>query len=138
MQYQKISFVPDLAYAKVGDAGLDLVNSGNETVIPAGKSAIIPTGIAVAIPSGHFGLVLMRSGHGFKRNLMAHPGIIDSGYRGEIKVKVFNLGEGDATIAVDERFCQLIVIPFASVSLSHVPALETSDRGSDGFGSTGS
>lgn len=138
MKYQKISFVPDLKYGKVGDAGLDLVNAGNATVVPANGSAVISTGIAVAIPYGSFGLVLMRSGHGFKKDLISHPGVIDSGYRGEIKVKVFNLSETDVTIEMDERFCQLLIIPFNMFSLEHVPTLETSDRGADGFGSTGS
>lgn len=138
MQYQKISFVPDLKYGKVGDAGLDLVNAGNATVVPANGSAVISTGIAVAIPYGSFGLVLMRSGHGFKKDLISHPGVIDSGYRGEIKVKVFNLSAVDVTIEMDERFCQLLIIPFNMFSLEHVPTLETSDRGADGFGSTGS
>jgi dUTP pyrophosphatase len=138
MRYQKISFVPNIGYAKSGDAGLDLVNAGNETVITAQSHAILSTGIAVEIPEGHFGLVLMRSGHGFKKHLISHPGIIDSGYRGEIKVKVFNLGSEDVTIAMDERFCQLTIVPFARVVPEHVPALEETDRGATGFGSSGS
>lgn len=137
MQYQKVTFVPGLAYAKPGDAGLDLVNGGDAVTLAAGGHAVIPTGIAVAIPDGCFGLVVMRSGHGFKQHLISHPGIIDSGYRGEIKVKVFNLGDEPVTIATDERFCQLVVIPFLTVTPTHVATLDDTDRGADGFGSTG-
>lgn len=139
MQYQKLANVPDLAYAKPGDAGLDLTNGdGVSHHIPVGGSSIIGTGIAVAIPAGHFGLVTMRSGHGFKRDLVSHPGIIDSGYRGEIKTKVFNLGIHDAYIEPGERFCQLTIIPIAQSVPAQVTSLEESERGTGGFGSSGS
>lgn len=137
MQYQKISFVPNLGYAKPGDAGLDLVNAGNDVTIAAGGHAVIGTGVAVAVPEGCFGLVLMRSGHGFKKHLVSHPGVIDSGYRGEIKVKVFNLGADDVTIAMDERFCQLLLVPFVTSAPVAVPTLDKTDRGDSGFGSSG-
>lgn len=126
-------------------AGLDLavvLDDGHEEIAIGGlQNEVISTGVRVAIPEGHYGLVLMRSGMGFKRNLMCHPGVIDSDYRGEIKVKVFNLHQQVQYLQHGERFAQLIIQPFANLAPHHMPLDEfellRTERGFGGFGSTG-
>lgn len=119
-----------------GAAGFDL--SATETVtIPVGGSAIVPTGMKVAIPQDMFGLITMRSGHGFKQGLICHIGIIDSDFRGEIKVKVFNLGIKAVCIEKGERFAQLTPISSPCITAFNVKELPTTERGDGGYGSTG-
>lgn len=118
-------------------AGFDITCS-ETTVIPFYGSAVIPTGLKVAFSANTFGLVTLRSGHGFKRDLSSHPGIIDNDYRGEIKVKVFNNTDQVKTIDKGERFAQLIILPMVAECLYRVDDIEEdTDRGSNGFGSTG-
>ena len=133
---------PDLPlprYASEGDAGLDLLAAEDASLEP-GERAAIPTGIAVAIPEGHAGFVHARSGRALKEGLalVNAPGLIDSGYRGEIKVIVVNL---DPRSAIDirrgDKIAQLVVQPVATVDPVIVDELPPSDRGEGGFGSTG-
>lgn len=133
---------PDLplpSYARPGDAGLDLLAAEDISLQP-GERAAVPTGIAVAIPEGHAGFVHARSGKALKEGLAIAnaPGLIDSGYRGEIKVIVVNL---DPSSAIDikrgEKLAQLVVQPVESVELQEVDELPSSERGEGGFGSTG-
>jgi dUTP pyrophosphatase len=125
--------------ARDGDAGLDLAANADLVVEP-GQRALVPTGLAVAIPPGHAGLVLPRSGlasrHGL--TLANSPGLIDSGYRGEVTVAVVNLDrEEPFKIHRGDRVAQLVVVPFAEGAAVEVPELPESDRGAGGFGSTG-
>jgi dUTP pyrophosphatase len=126
-------------YASEGDAGLDLLAAEDASLEP-GERAAIPTGIAVAIPEGHAGFVHARSGRALKEGLalVNAPGLIDSGYRGEIKVIVVNL---DPRSAIDirrgDKIAQLVVQPVATVDPVIVDELPPSDRGEGGFGSTG-
>ena len=126
-------------YASAGDAGLDLLAAEDASLEP-GERAAIPTGIAVAIPEGHAGFVHARSGRALKEGLalVNAPGLIDSGYRGEIKVIVVNL---DPRSAIDirrgDKIAQLVVQPVATVDPVIVDELPPSDRGEGGFGSTG-
>ena len=122
-----------------GDAGLDLFATAEETIGP-GERATIPTGIAVEIPEGHAGLVLPRSGlaarHGIA--LVNAPGLIDAGYRGEVRVLLLNTDRTEPfTIAPGDRIAQLLVVPFAEVEPVGVDELALSARGEGGFGSTG-
>lgn len=117
-------------------AGLDLC-SDDQYLIEPGGSAIIGTGVAVAIPDDHYGLVLMRSGMGFKQDLMCHPGVIDSDYRGEIKIKIFNLSNEPRSILKHSRVAQLLIQPYLPVTVLVEDTLETTGRGAGGFGSTG-
>jgi dUTP pyrophosphatase len=124
--------------AHPGDAGVDL--SAREPVeLEAGERATIPTGIAAAIPGGHAGLVVPRSGlaarHGI--SVVNGPGLIDSGYRGEIQVVLINLGKDPFTIDRGDRIAQLVVIPVSEPEFIVVQELPESGRGSGGFGSTG-
>jgi dUTP pyrophosphatase len=128
------------ALAHEGDAGLDLYACETVTVW-AGERASVRTGIALEIPPGHAGLVLPRSGlaarHGIA--LVNSPGLIDSGYRGEVRVLLLNT-DGDAhfEVAAGDRIAQLLLVPFATADAVEVQELATSERGEGGFGSTGS
>jgi dUTP pyrophosphatase len=126
-------------YASTGDAGLDLF-AAEDTSLEPGERAAIPTGISVSIPKGHAGFVHARSGRALKEGLalVNAPGLIDSGYRGEIKVLVVNL---DARSPIDikrgDKIAQLVIQPVATVDPVIVEELPPSDRGEGGFGSTG-
>lgn len=125
--------------AHPGDAGLDLYSAVDVDVRP-GEREMVPTGVAVAIPEGHAGLVLPRSGlasrHGL--TLANAPGLIDAGYRGEVICATVNLDrERPVRIQKGDRIAQLLVVPFAELAPGWVEQLPGSDRGEDGFGSTG-
>ncbi len=128
------------AHAYAGDAGLDLAACERVTLGP-GERAVVGTGIAVAIPEGHAGLVIPRSGlaarHGLSK--VNAPGLIDSGYRGELKVIVLNTDRAEPFIVEPGmRIAQLVVVPVPAVRLVEVDALPESDRGAAGLGSSGS
>ena len=129
--------LPTRAYA--GDAGLDLVACERHELAP-GERALVGTGIAVAIPEGHAGLVTPRSGlaaqHGI--TIVNTPGLVDSGYRGELRVILHNTDRGD-TFVVEPgmRIAQLVVVAVPYGELREVEALPASERGEGGFGSSG-
>jgi dUTP pyrophosphatase len=121
-----------------GDAGLDLVACEGVRLAP-GERAVVPTGIAVEIPDGYAGFVQPRSGlaarHGI--GIVNSPGLIDSGYRGEIQVVLVNTDPRTSfDVERGMRIAQLVVAPIASVRLVEVDELATSDRGARGFGSS--
>ena len=134
------AWVPARAHA--GDAGYDL-RSVDELDLPPGSRALIRTGISVAIPDGYAGLVLPRSGLAMRHGVapVNTPGLIDSGYRGEIMVPLMN-HDRDATFRVERamRVAQIVLVRAEEVSFSEVEALEagTDGRGEGGFGSSGS
>jgi dUTP diphosphatase len=131
--------VPLPSYARVGDAALDLASNVDLEVGP-GERALVPTGLAVAIPEGHAGLVLPRSGRASREGLTLanSPGLIDSGYRGELTCAVVNLDrERSVKIAMGDRIAQLLVLPIAAVEPCWVEVLPPSERGEGGFGSSG-
>lgn len=130
--------LPSRAHA--GDAGLDL-HAAEPAVIGAGERAAIGTGIAVEIPPGHAGLVLPRSGNALRHGiaLVNAPGLIDAGYRGEIRVLLLNTDREHAfELAPGERIAQLLVVQFAALDPVEAQELSDSDRGVGGFGSSGS
>jgi dUTP pyrophosphatase len=125
--------------ARDGDAGLDLFAVSEQTIAP-GDRASVPTGIAIEVPPGHAGLVLPRSGlaarHGIA--LVNAPGLIDSGYRGEVRVLLLNTDRAEPfAISPGDRIAQLLMVPFAEVEPVAVDELALSVRGEGGFGSTG-
>ena len=127
------------AQAHEGDAGLDLCSSIDVEVLP-GERAMVPTGLSVAIPDGHAGLVLPRSGLASRQGLtLANaPGLIDSGYRGEVTCAVVNLDRDQAVkIRRGDRIAQLVVVALPQILPSWVDDLPSSSRGEGGFGSTG-
>lgn len=130
--------VPSQAYE--GDAGLDLA-ACESLVLQPGARAVIPTGLAVEIPEGYAGFVQPRSGlaarHGI--GVVNSPGLIDSGYRGEIRVVLINTDrEIPFVVEPGMRVAQLVIAPVASVRLVEVEELATSERGGSGFGSSSS
>jgi dUTP pyrophosphatase len=130
--------LPLPAYAKPGDAGLDLRASESVTLEP-GERRLVPTGLAVAIPEGHAGFVLPRSGLAMRKGVtvLNAPGLIDSGYRGELKVLLINHGAEAVSIDRGERIAQLVVQTVAHLRLVEEERLPDSSRGEGGFGSTG-
>ena len=127
------------SYAHTGDAGLDLVAAVAVTLKP-GERALVPTGVAVAIPPGYAGLVLPRSGRALKEGLgiANSPGLIDSSYRGELKVVLVNLDFGEPIyINRGDKIAQLVVQRIESVELEVRDVLPPTERGAGGFGSSG-
>lgn len=140
----KINFVrldrelPIPVTAHIGDAAVDL-HSRIEVLLRPGERAAVPTGIAVAIPQGYAGLVLPRSGHARRHGIgvVNGPGLIDSGYRGEINVLLINHGDQEVKFGRGDRIAQLAVVPIPAVEWVEVEELDDTDRGAGGFGSTG-
>ena len=127
------------ARAHDGDAGYDL-HAAEAVVLQPGERASVGTGIAVAIPDGQAGLVLPRSGlaarHGIA--LVNAPGLIDAGYRGEVRVLLLNTDREQAfEVAPGDRIAQLILVRFETPDLVELPSLDETARGAGGFGSTG-
>ena len=124
--------------AHIGDAAVDLQCRVAVTLEP-GERTSVPTGIAVAIPKGFAGLVLPRSGHARRSGIgvVNGPGLIDSGYRGEVSVLLINHGDETVTFETGSRIAQLAVVPVSEVEWVEVEDLEETARGDGGFGSTG-
>jgi len=128
--------LPRQAYA--GDAGLDLASCERVT-LEAGERAVVGTGLAVAIPEGYAGFVQPRSGlasrHGI--SVVNSPGLVDSGYRGELRVVLLNTDAREPfTVEPGMRIAQLVVLPLPAVTLVEVEELAESERGVRGFGSS--
>jgi dUTP pyrophosphatase len=131
--------LPLPGYAHSGDAGMDLYAAADRVLRP-GERSLVPTGIAVAIPEGFAGFVLPRSGLALKQglSLVNAPGLIDSHYRGEIKVIAINLDPREPiTISRGDKIAQLTIQPVACADLVEVAELDETVRGEGGFGSTG-
>jgi len=125
-------------HAKPGDAGLDLSSMESVDIWP-GQTVMVGTGVSVEIPEGYFGLAAPRSGLAskFGVTLANAPGIVDSGYRGEIKAALHNMSHMMHHVEKGERVCQLLIVPVASVTCVQVDELSETERGDGGFGSTG-
>lgn len=128
--------LPTRAYE--GDAGLDLAACERVELGP-GQRAVVSTGLAVAIPEGHAGLVLPRSGLAVRHGIgkVNAPGLIDAGYRGEVKVVLLNTDRDEAfVVEPGMRIAQLVVVPVVLTEPKEVPELPASERGDKGFGSS--
>ena len=128
--------LPARAYA--GDAGLDLATC-ERIVLAPGQRAVVPTGIAVAVPDGYAAFVQPRSGLAARNGLaiVNSPGLIDTGYRGEVKVVLLNTDPRQTFVAEPgERIAQLVVLPVPEVEVVEVDELPGSERGVRGFGSS--
>ncbi len=134
---------PDAArprYAQPGDAGADLVAAESVTLAPGGGRALVATGLSVAIPEGYAGFVQPRSGLAVRHGVtvLNTPGLIDSGYRGELKVLLVNTDpSAPFEVTRGERIAQLVIQQVAHVRFAEVEALPETERGEGGFGSTG-
>lgn len=125
--------------AHPGDAGADL-SSTVDCVIAPGERMTVPTGVSIALPRGYVAFIVPRSGlaarHGI--TIVNSPGTVDAGYRGEILVTLLNTdAHAPFSVATGDRIAQMVVLPFASVNFVPVDRLPGSERGTDGFGSTG-
>jgi dUTP pyrophosphatase len=127
--------VPARAYA--GDAGLDLAACEQVELAP-GERALVGTGLAVAIPDGHAGFVQPRSGLAAKHGItiVNTPGLVDSGYRGELKIILLNTGREPFAVEPGMRIAQLVVLPVPDVAPREVDELPEGERGARGFGSS--
>ena len=127
-------------YGSAGSAGGDLYSAEeNDITVAPGQTAFIGTGLAVEIPQGLVGLVYARSGLACKKGLAPanKVGVIDSDYRGELKVPMVNLGAEAYTIQPGERVAQLCIAPVYTAAFVQADALDETARGEGGFGSTG-
>ncbi|HEY6834830.1 MAG TPA: dUTP diphosphatase [Gaiellaceae bacterium] len=136
LRLREDAVLPERAYP--GDAGLDLAACERHELGP-GERAIVPTGLAVAIPEGYAGFVQPRSGlaarHGV--SVVNAPGLVDSGYRGELRVVLLNTDlEEPFVVEPGMRIAQLVVLPVPPVELAEVEELPESERGVRGFGSS--
>ena len=141
VRYIKLNeFAKEPQYANDYAAGADLYSASNEQItIKPSETVLVGTGIAAEIPEGYVGLVFARSGLATKKGLAPanKVGVIDSDYRGEIKVSLHNHSDKTETIDAGERIAQLVVVPFVHASFELSSSLSETDRGSGGFGSTG-
>ena len=131
--------LPLPTYARIGDAGLDLLAREDATLAAGGGRALIPTGIALAIPDGYAGFVQPRSGLALRHGItcLNTPGLIDAGYRDELKVLLVNTDPVEPfEVRRGERIAQLVVQAVARIEWDPVADLEGENRGG-GFGSTG-
>jgi dUTP pyrophosphatase len=136
---QRLGKIDLPAPAKAGDAGLDLCSTVAFS-LPPGERRAVPTGIAVAIPPGYAGFVQPRSGLAARQGIgvLNSPGLVDSGYRGEIKVVLVNLDPTEPLeVEPGDRIAQLVVLAVPDVEVKEVDSLPGSERGEGGFGSTG-
>lgn len=123
-------------YASPGAAGADL-RAREAVLLPAGGRAAVATGLHVEIPAGHVGLVWPRSGLAVRHGIDTLAGVIDSDYRGEVRVVLVNHGEAAFRIEPGDRIGQLLVQRVERASFSRADALAATSRGEGGFGSTG-
>ena len=123
-------------YAHDGDAGADLTAS-ETMVIPAKSRSLVGTGIRLEIPEGHVGLIWPRSGLAIKKGIDCGAGVIDSCYRGEIKVLLFNHSDTEFQIEPGDRIAQILIQKVSRAQFIPVSKLSETIRSEDGFGSTG-
>jgi dUTP pyrophosphatase len=134
---------PDLplpSYARVGDAGADLVARHDAVLAPGGGRALIATGVALALPVGHAGFVQPRSGLALRHGVtcLNTPGLIDAGYRDELKVLLVNTDPSEPyEVRRGDRIAQLVIQRVEEASFREVDELPASERGTGGFGHTG-
>jgi dUTP pyrophosphatase len=127
--------LPTYAHGPSEDAGLDL-QATERVVLEPGIAQAIPTGIAIELPPGHEAQVRPRSGMALKHSLTVNFGTIDPGYRGEIRVIMFNLGRANYTVEKGDRIAQLVVARYEAIEWAESELGDTS-RGAGGFGSSG-
>jgi dUTP pyrophosphatase len=124
-------------YATDGSAGIDLIARTN-AIIPANGKVWVDSGIGLEIPEGYCGLILGRSGFAYKEDITAyHIGLIDSDYRGQIRIALSNHKDIDHKISIGDKIAQILIIPHLQAQFLQVNELNHTERGAKGFGSTG-
>lgn len=122
--------------AHEGDAGLDL-RCTEGFLLPAHSTRFVACGIKVELPSGTFGAIRSRSGLARRRGVNVIDGTVDEGFRGEVGVTMRNDGDTDMRFERGDRICQMVVVPYVPVATERAEELSDSERGADGYGSTG-
>ena len=130
----KGDYLPE--YAHEGDAGADL-RANERTVIPARGKSTVPTGLRIALPKGYVGLLWPRSGLAIKNSIDCGAGVVDSTYRGEICVLLFNHSDKDCVVEKGDRIAQLLLQKVEYAHYFYADQLDDTERGEAGFGSTG-
>jgi dUTP pyrophosphatase len=128
--------LPHYAHGPAEDAGMDL-RAVERVVLSPGAAQGVPTGIAIELPAGYEAQIRPRSGMALKHSITVNFGTIDPGYRGEIRVVMFNLSAGDYVIEKGDRIAQLVVARYEAVEWEEGGELGESQRGAGGFGSSG-
>ena len=123
-------------YAHPGDAGMDLRSSVDVT-IKKGEWVGVPTGVAMEIPDGYVGLIWDKSGLSIKNGLKTLGGVVDAGYRGEVKVGIANLSNEDYALQAGDKVAQMLIQKVEQPVVEEVDELSDTSRGTGGFGSTG-
>ena len=123
-------------YACLGDAGMDFY-SNEEVVLAPNERKLISTGVSMAIPEGFVGLVWDKSGLAAKHGLKTMAGVIDSGYRGEVRILVHNLSQNDYVVGKGSKIAQMLIQAVEQKEIVEVEELSETERGTGGFGSTG-
>ncbi len=132
----KTKGLPLLSYSRQGDAGIDL-RSVQQADIPAGQRVVVPTGLHLSIPSGFVGFIKDRSGLASREGIHIMAGVIDSNYRGEVKVVVLNTSAAKYKIEIGERIAQMLILPLARVNIVEKDKLDVTNRNENGWGSSG-
>ena len=122
--------------AHQADAGLDLFSREEQIILP-GESAVFDTGVHVELPEGTFGKLESKSGLNVNYDIVSCGGTIDCGYVGSIKVKLYNLGKKPYMVRKGQKIVQMVIIPILTPELEIVDHLDETERGSNGFGSSG-
>lgn len=128
------------ARAHEDDAGLDLFSMEDKVIWPAalvGDGAVFDTGVHMEIPHGYFGKIESKSGLNVNSGVVSHGGVVDSGYTGSIKVKLYNHGPRGYAVRKGDKIAQIVIQPYAAPELELVSHLDETERGSRGFGSSG-
>jgi dUTP pyrophosphatase len=118
------------------DAGLDLYAKETQ-IVPAKESAVFDTGVHIELPLCTTGFLKSRSGLNVRHGIVSDGGVIDAGYTGSIRVKIYNHSGYDYTVHAGDKISQLVILPYVAPGLELVDSLEETDRGDNGFGSTG-
>ena len=129
----KGAYMPERAHKT--DAGLD-IKSPFGFVIPRGGARVIDTGVHIQLPAGTVGMLKSKSGLNIKHGITSE-GVIDEGYTGSIRAKLYNNGGGDVIIDKGDKITQLVILPILTPDIEIVDSLEETERGANGFGSTG-
>jgi dUTP pyrophosphatase len=123
-------------YAQPGDAGMDFYSNEEITILP-NERKLVSTGISMAIPKGYVGLIWDKSGIATKHGIKTMAGVIDSSYRGEVKILIHNLSNQTHKIEKNTKVAQMLIQPVEQKEISEVIELDQTERGTGGFGSTG-
>ena len=134
------AILPTYGSAYAAGADLYALIEGESLMVGAGETVLVRTGLSVEIPEGYVGLIYARSGLATKKGLAPanKVGVIDSDYRGEVKVALFNQSGEDQIVLAGERVAQLVIAPYLAVEYEEAEELSSTIRGEGGFGSTGS